>query len=817
MVRQRLTTFFLLIALQLFSVSEAEAAAFLNGIDRRDEPTRIFLIFTFNKLPAYKMATSGRRIDLELVDTNLAVNFRPPEADSRMIKLTTKTEGGSLFVSLYFRYPPQLVNVNSTQNTQQLTLDILLGNRLSASTPEVSSKLHGIPIVKSTTQDSFNPLKATDFAKNWRSFFTAFESPVEIIASPLFHLPPSPLADALSLQSPPDEWLPKDMQHMFYKRQWHQLIPLLREQLRKQLDEKIKEQLVLTYAECLTRTGEFKESQTLLRKITVQYPDSLLARLAGLLLIYQQAARDDYVNAYYELLTFRKTPAPPLPFTGSLNLLEAEMAIMAGRFTEAEQLLSDPAIGDDPVLTEIRDLRRADLLAARGKKADALSAYLEINSRSTVLQADPMSLARFADALYSAKVYSEAATYYQKLSELMTNKPQSDLVLFRLAMAQLHVPATAKRASIEFQQIREAFQKTEGGTRATLKQADIEFISNRLKARDAEAMYGKVAATAMSVSLREESAFKQALVNGLSGEHEKSVHQCMQLLRSFQSGSLRTEAAALLIQQLPAVIQQLVQHEQYVKALVLAKQNRQLFMHGWLDTSVLYDLARAYAKLGLTDQASQTYQYLFEVSDEATKENVYLPLIKELFASGFFKQVQEYADRYRVRYPKGKDLAAVQEYKTRALYASGRYDEALTLIKDTETSRPQSRESELLKGRMYFDTNDWSKVIATLSQPEIRSSLPPDARLWLAESYFQTGEPSLAVPLFLQVREETPTADQALFRLAQIAALQEKPVEALKLFKELAEKGSDPLWSKLARQEAEILELLHINKPATKL
>ncbi len=814
MTRSLFITHLLLAVATLLFVNEAAASAVLNGIDRRDEPARIFLIFNVNPLPAYKMATSGRRVDLEFIDTTLAADFKTPATDSRMIKLTTRTEQKSLFVSLYFRYPPQLVNVTSTKNTRQLTLDILLGNQLSASTPEVSSKLHGIPVVKHTSDDVFNPVEATQFSKDWRSFFTAYELPVEIITPPHFHLPPSPLAEALLPHSSLDEWLPQEMQRLFFNKQWQQLGPLLRERLTQNIDEKIKERLVLTYAECLTRAGAYQEPYILLQKIMVQYPDSLMADLANLLLIYQQASQGEYIDAYYELRTLRKTLGT-LPFTGSLHLLEAEMAIMAGRFTEADELLADTVISSDPVLVQIRNLRRADLLAARDRKDDALSAYLDINSRSTLLQTDPMSLARFADALYSARVYSEAATCYQRLSDLLTGKPQSDLVLFRLAMSQLHIPAMAKRRSKEFQQIREAFPKTEGGMRATLKQTDIEFTSNRLKAQDAEATYGTLATTAGSIPLREESAFKQALVNALSKEHEKSVHQCRQLLRSFQSGALRTETAALLIQQLPVLIQQLVQSEQYVKALVLAKQNRQLFIHGWLDTDVLYDLARAYTQLGLTDQALQTYQYLFEVSPEATKETVYLPLIKELFASGFFVQVQEYADRYQVRYPKGKDLTAIHRYKMQALYASGQLEQALTLTKDT--SQPQFLETELLKGRLYFEKNDWQNVIATLTQSALRSELPPDALRRLAESYFQTGEPTLAEPLFQQVREHAPTDDQALFRLAQIAAQQDKSMQALKLFQEVADKGSDPLWRKLARQEAEILELLPNKPPTTRL
>lgn len=807
--------FFIIILLyltvNLFSGSEACAASVLKTINRNDESARIQVSFHFDQLPAYKVATSGRRVDLEFANTAPADDLKPPGTDSRMIKLVTRIEQTSTLVSLYFRYPPQQVNANSSKETGLLMLDILLGNQLSASSPEISSKLQGVTVVKRTSNDALNPVNASVFANKWRSFFSDYESQVEIAASPHFHLPPFPLAASLPPSSPPENWLPREMQAMAQEGKWLQFCQLLREQMNKQLEEKVKERLVLTYGESLVRAGEYREPYFLLQRILVQYPNALMADLANLLLIYLQASRGDYVNAYYELLSFRKTIGET-PFISSLHLLEAEMALMANHVTEAERLLDDPLITTDTSLAPVRQLRRADLLAARNEKADALRAYLDLSNRSPLVESDPMSLARFADALYVAQRYAEAAKRYQTLSDLLTNRPGLDLVLFRQAMAQLHVPAMAKRSRLDLQQIHEAFPETEGGVRATLKQTDLDYISNRLKPHEAETVYGTFAVTAESIILREESAFKQALVNALSGEGEKSVNQCMQLLRGFQAGKLRTEATALLIQQLPGVIRQLVKNEEHIKALVLAKQNKHLFVQGWLDIGLLYDLARAYSKLGMADQASQSYQYLFEISDETNKENIYLPLIKELFTSHFFLQVEEYANRYQLRYPKGKDLAAIHLYKVQAVYANGQHDKALALI--TASSSPRLRELEVLKGRIYFENREWQKVIDTLTQPDIQPNLPQYAVLWLAESYFQADMAALAEPLFQQVRAQNRTSEQALFRLAQISVKQDKATQALKQFKELADKGSDPLWTKLAREEAAILELAkRENKP----
>jgi len=800
---------FFIIALLLFAVNQfsgtnALADAVLKTITRSDDSARLQLFLHFDQVPGFNLTTSGRRIDLELANTAPRESLTPPPTDEKMIKVVSKVEKSKTTLSFYFRYPPQKVTTESHKETGLLLLDILLGNQLSASQPDLPSSQQGTAAVKRAAAAP-NPVNASLYAKNWRSFFTDYESALSILPPPKLHLPPFPLAVALPPQTAVDTWLPDEIRAQAKDGKWSQVCLLLRDQITRKLAEPLKERLVLTYAEALVRAGEYRDPYFLLQRIILQYPDSRMADLAAFLLIYQQADRGDTINAYYELQGLVKKIGDT-PFSGSFNLLLAELALMANRPAEAEKLLTDPIVSGNEALKLPRLLRQADLLAATNQKAKALTAYLDLAGQSSLIETDPLALARFADTLYSAQRYPEAVKRYQLLGDLLSNRPGLDLVLFRLALCQLRIPATAKKARVDLQQIQNAFPGTEGGVRALLKQIDLDFTSSKMAAHEAEAAYGKYAVAAESVALREESAFKQALVNALSGAGEASVNQCMHLLRGFQSGHLRTEAMALLIQQLPAVIRQLVKNEEYVKALVLTKQNKQLFVRGWLDTTLLYDLARAYSKLGMDDQTAQTYQYLFEVSGEADKEKIYLPLLQALSASGHHVQVEEYADRYLLRYPKGADLPAVFAFKVRALYASGQLDKALKLM--TAEASPRVQELELLKGRIYFENKEWQKVIDTLTQPGVQEVLAQQAMLLpLAESYFQTGKDDQAALVFQRIAAQQGNNEQARFRLAQIALKKNSAQQALNLFKELAEKGTDSPWTKLAREEAAILEL----------
>jgi len=795
----------LLFAVNLYSGTCASAGSVLKAVQRSDESTHMQLLVTCDQLPGFNLNTNGRRVDLELAETSLPPALPTVAADGRMIRMVSDQRGAKTVLSFYFRYPPQKVTTESNKETGTLILDVLLGNQLSASSPEFSTKLQGVSVIKRGEADSINPVNATPYAKNWPAFFLEYESPVSIKPAPVLHLPPFPLASGLLPETPDDAWLPAEVSALASGGKWNQACRLLREQITTQPNEKLKERLVLAYAEALIRAGEYRDPYFLLQRIMLQYPDSFMADLAQFLLIYQQAARGDFINSYYELIELTKKIGPDTPFSSGFKLLLAELALAAGRTADAEKLLAEPALVQDAAFASTRLLRQADLQYVKNDKVKALTAYLELAKKPEVVDNDPMSLAFFSDCLYTAKRYPEAAKRYGMLVDRLNNRPDQDLALFRLTMSQLHVPATAKKARIDLQQIHEAFPNTNGGTRALLKQTDLDFAGKNITPREAQAIYEKYAILADAVDLREEGKFKQALVNNLSGEHEASVQQCLELLRSFQSGKLRVEATALLIQQLPAVIRHMVKGNEYVRALVLAKQNKKFFARRWIDRSVLYDLAGVYDNLGMADQAAQTYQYLFEIADEGDKEKIYLPLLRSLISAGRYVQVEEYADRYQVRFPKGADLTAIFLLKAQAFYESGQFDKALKIL--TAANSPKLPQLELLKGRIYAETKQWQKVIDTLAAPELRQLATHDGLLFpLAEAYFQTGKEQQAAPLF-QLLAAKGGGEQAQYRLAQIELKKNNAKQALNLFKELAEKGKDPLWTKLAREEAAILEM----------
>ena len=797
----------LLLAVNQFSVTHVMAASTLNIINRVDEAAQLQLFLHFDQLPSFTTETRGRRVNIELKNTVTTEEMVAIATDERLIKMVNSQQDADTVLSFYFRYPPQKVITESREETGLLILEILPGNPLSARYPELSAQFDGVTVLQRRHADSLNPINISLYADDWQSFFTLHESSITINPSPRFLLPPFPLATAISPEVPLDQWLPPEIKTLASENRWHEAHRLLREHMQAQSDESLKERLLLTYAESLVRAEEYREPYILLQKIARQYPNTSKATLAQLLFFYLEADNGDVFSAAHELKLLCRHMEEIALFPAHCAMLLAETTLASGRPAEAGRILAEISMENEPTVRDLHLLRQADLLYDTQSIPAALDLYQEIRERyPELIHSDPMSLARFSDALYRNQRYREASESYRILSELLRNKPYQDLALFREAQSRLHIPETERSGRISLVQIRDAFASSEGGERALLKQTDLDYLSQRIDAATAAVMYGQLGQEAGAVSLREEAFFKQALVNALAGDHRTSVEQCMDLLRGFQSGSLRTETMALLFQQLPGVIRQLVSNQEYFQALILAMQNRRYFARGWLGTDLLYDVAEAYSALGLKAETIQTYQYLFEVALPEEAEQLYLPFITTLISVGQYVRAEEFADRYFLRYPQGKDGPAIFRLKIQALVASGRTEQAIRLLNSDH--QLQTPRLSLLSARISFGQQQWDQVINTLLDPELELYLSEGEPLFhLAESFFQTGQLTLAAPLFRRMVAQEYGSEQASFRLAQIALQMNNGQEALNLFTELAEKETDTLWTRLAREQVAILQL----------
>lgn len=798
--------FTVFVALFFLGHQSVLATGLLTGINRTDETSSLQLYFRFSELPEYEVTQNNRRVDLLIKNTLPTDTLILPTTDDRMIKSLSKKQDGNTLLSFFFRYPPQKITKRSRQKPASLMLDVLLGNQFTTMYPDLSTRFDGLTQLDRDAIDYTNPVYLSPYTENWLSFFTQYESPVTIDLPVTFTLPPFPLAQYINGELEQNEWLGDAAIQNAAKGNWSSVALQLKEQIEAEANEEIKDLQLLTYAEALVRGDVYREAYPLLQQILTRYENSQIAALAQFLFTYLRSIHEPDFLTFDELEKAVEQIDPTLRLHDYCSILLAETLIATGHYNRATEQLQRDDIGFKEHPHILRQMRQADIFYLQEKKIKALVTYLQIEELEPVIKNYPESLAKFSDLTYIYKRYEQAEELYQLLTQQLNGRPAYDLSLFRTAMSELHNDAPKQQVEQKLYQIQEAFSATEGAHRATLKQTDLNYLSGVFNPQEALDAYRNMALRASTTDLREEAMLKQALIHHLNGDQEAAIRQAMQLLREFQSGKLRTEARAIIIQQLPDVAKQLVKDGKYLEALVLAQQNRSLFTRGWISSSMLYDLATAYSDLGFFDRSARTYQYLFETSSGQDQEKIYLPLIKSLFQDGQYTALEDYADRFSFRYPESQYGPEIFYYRLKSLIQSRQIEQAAALLENT--NRPVSADIERLAIGVYYELEQWQDIVKRAAfETALVDETDPQKTIIFAEAYFHTGAFDEAEPLYQAITQQAQNIDQALFRLAQLAVKKDNTEQALNWFTEIAEKGKDPLWKKLAQEEIALLRL----------
>ncbi len=782
------------------------ATSVLNTISRSNEGTSVQLFLRFTQLPVFRMESHGKRVDLVLMDTLPVKDFIDVAGDDKMIKMFRKRQPNKLLLSFYFRYPPQNVSVRQIPESASLMLDILLGNPFSARYPDLSAQLHGLTMLNRNEIDYTNPIYTSQYGDKWELFIEHYESSVDIRPKQRFTLPPFPVASATNPELNTPDWLTIEVIDLAEQEEWQQAAILIKDQLEQENEEVYRKLLLLTYAECLVRHGVYQEPYKLLQQIALTYPDTPLAIYANFLFLYVTATHEDPYLAFIELEEhFKQIPSdsPLLPY---LNVFYAELALETQRLERAADILKRDDIAFTGETKSLRLLRQADTFYDSGDSIKALVAYRKLNIQSDTLEPHPSSLARYADALYTHQQFAKASEMYGKLVELLSDTDQQDLAIFRLAMSRHHAGEKWTRVLPLLNQIQDAFPGSAGAYRARIKQTDLLYLDGKTEETRAAKEYRQLGIQANRITLREEAQVKQAMVYSLSGDQEASIQQAMAVLRNFRHGELTVEASALVISQLSDVLKTMIAEKRYIDALVLAKKNRLFFVRGWLDSDLLFDLAHAYAELGVYDRAVRAYQYILEISTGEERETVYVPMLTALYNNGQYALIEDYADRYLFRYADSPRVAEVFLLRIQALQETDNLKTATRLLDNPD--RPSTPAIERVAASIYFDLQQWDTVISLLTTTQLADQWAGNERDYLlAESYFQNGQLNEARAVFVGLQEADPYIDQAMFRLAEIELQQGNPEMALKQFQKLAEKGKDTRWIIMAREEINIMQL----------
>ena len=375
------------------------------------------------------------------------------------------------------------------------------------------------------------------------------------------------------------------------------------------------------------------------------------------------------------------------------------------------------------------------------------------------------------------------------------------MINYRKYLAELHFKTPVEMIDY-FARIENTYPGTEAGFKGAIKKTDLQYLTLKDWGATAITYYNALAEKSVSRSTREEASFKEALLYRLKGENIKSTELLMTFLRNFRKGALYNSGQALLIELFPMVIKEYVEKEMYMEALVLAKQNRKLFVKNWVSIDLLSELAYSYNSLGIYNEASKLYLYLITLSSEDQKEQYYLPFISAAYDHGEYNVVEDYADQYSFRYPEGKYKTEILLLRIRSFLAEELYKDAMAILPE---SIPDAEDFSLLAASLYFHENKYAKVVEILDRSlDISEEKLSRANFMLAESLYQLKKFDQAKEIFTKIPKESRHHDQSRYRLGELFKIDGEKKAALKFYEELVETGSNSLWMKMAKKELEL-------------
>ncbi|BHH83363.1 tetratricopeptide repeat protein [Desulforhopalus sp. 52FAK] len=789
---------FITILFALFILSPVNVtAAELTRVTRVDTKDIIQIYLNFDTPPSFSGSATKRRIDVELKDTDIGKEFQLFKTDEKIVKILTRKNSTTLILSLFFRYEPQ--NFKLTPNTNNtIVLEVLLGNEYSNSYKNLANKLKGLTVVDRATPDFTNPYILSPYRTDWMAFFSNYESPLHIEIPVKFTPPPFPIVELL----PPGlsnnlDILTPDMLDLAQKESWDTLATSLLEKLQTTTGPEMQKMIALTYGEALLRNGDFEGAFKQLYLLKETYKDERIGTYANYLLIWLRARYEDPYIAEYEYKTLEPYISDSSPLAPYFLLSRVETSLSTKEYRNLNRLLQIDTIALPPDVQERIKIREADYWFAINIPVKAYAAY-KLLVNSPLLRTQPYSFGGHCSTLYDQRYFEAAAREYSKLRSIISGENLIGLVAYREYMSKLKF-IDGNELINDFTQIQNAYSRTDAGKLSAIKKNDLRLLADRQYLETALTHYKQIADESSTRSIKEEVGFKVILIHTLLGDIKTAVPMLHTFLREFQTGNVRITAQALLIDLLPKEIKRLVDDTDYLGALVLAKQNKELFQNNWIDSNFLIDIAKAYHKVGIYDEAQKLYLYLIEIKSADQREEFYLPMIQATFDHGNFSLVEDYAAQYSYNYPEGKYTNDVLLIRIQALVADERLTEAKLAL---PSPLPANGTFHPLAATIYYRTDNYIKTAQTLEEyVELGKNISGQHQFFLAESLYQTKDLNAAADEFLKISKDNIFYHQSLYRLADINRLLGKEELALTFLEKIVETEENSLWKQYAERD----------------
>ncbi len=765
----------------------------LQRMNKQDSLVSSHVVFSFSTLPEYRLEPSGQRIDLFFKKTETVPNLRPLAEDDKIVRVLLGETQSELMVSLLLRQVPANITATAHPANASLALE-LFWQEGDQSRPSIAFRISGMPTRQPGTGTTLPRLRS-DYTGRWHEFFLDYRTPLYMQLALDFSLPTLPRH---GLEELPESWEP--ILQSLEAQQPAEALQGLRAHAPENLDAPWHAAGQMLHAEALLRKGDGPGGQALLDTLPEQDLSTALRQRAGYLNSLALVMNGDPFGALARRGNLEKLLGED-PYRVPFDLLWVEVALSNGDGELAlDQLQREPSRWPEG-LQHFRLRRLADARVLAGQPEQALDHYRTLLTNGTLPDRDLFSSQLAARAFLETGHFESAQLLYQQLSERRMDTDARSEALYLRGLAT-YLGGNRQNALLQFRQLIVDLNGTRGALRAWLTTLD-HFITTREERHLLQGLrdYPVILALTEDRHLREEVFFKEAITRYLRGEHLRAIDSLGQFRRIHASSTLRREAESLMVEILQPEIEALIGRGEDLQAVVLLERYRDLLIQGDGQWPFLPQLAKAFTRLGLFERGCRVYLFLLDNARcEEEAKTFYLPLACLYFDRDEFALSERYARYYLEKYPDGKDRQELFLLQLTSLQRLERLDDAADLLQ--QESAPHSTQIDLLGAQIHWQRGAYEQVVAYANRLGSRGeAIPPAGLLLKAEALRRLGRGQQALPLYEVLLDDGTFRDQAAYRCGQLLLARGARSRALKLFQDIAEKGEDSLWRRLARDQ----------------
>jgi TolA-binding protein len=778
--------------------AEAEDRSRLYRIERVRETETTLFTFTLSAIPEYEVNTSGQRLDVILHETDPADTLQDLEAGGGLIRTLIAEKRERTIVSLVLRRPPDDVEYSTSSREEPvLRVKVTWPERGRRSRPGISMDMGGHLTIREE-RGILTRTPSSPYSGDWLSFFREHDPPIRIEPERVYTLPAFP---AFILERDRG-LLPQKALASAETGRWKKAEAALARNATGKLTR--KEHLIreIAKAEILLHREMTARAAEVLRRLP-GYISGEYASALSCLRVYTPAARGNPYLARERAKELDVFDEMPRKWRSTARLLRIETALGAGYPEEAYAIASDQP-EDEFGSPDLLALRRAQAGFAVGKREEAIGELSDLPKR--ILESHPRALALLARYRYDSGDYGKALERYSGLAQNLSDLEKRAMAEFGEAMAHLRRGATIM-AREGLRKIVEEFKETRAAWRARMELADLRVLRENERGKGLADTYKNIAEGAYHRELREEAAFKRILVAELSGHSYTAVQWLGPFLREYFTGEIAPHGRALLVEILPGVVKDLLENETPVRALALVQRHNETLRRASLPLDFLYDLGKTFSDFGFAERAVQVYQYMLSMAGKPEeRQDVYPRLVRSYLDQEEYKRARRYAGEYLEKYPQGQHRRLMYYLLVKSLREKDRTERAAELLRAPD--RPVSRDLDVLAGKVLFSLGQYNEAHRYLARAAPRwRNASREVLLLRAESLYRTGGYQQARPMYAHLRKGGYQHELASYRMGQIAMENDRGERGAKLWQDIVDRNTSPLWKSLAGEGLAIHDL----------